>query len=86
MRFWILKDETAKWAVRPLPEFELEVAVQNVAFLTDLYSQMKKSYFEPVKLGSEFYVNHLVSMNDGDAEKYNVRHDLIALHIVSLNV
>lgn len=60
--------------MRPLPEFELEVAVQNVAFLTDLYSQMKKSYFEPVKLGSEFYLNHLVSMNDGDAEKYNVRY------------
>jgi hypothetical protein len=69
---YFLQDETAKWAVRPLPDFEIEVAVQNVAFLTDLYSQMKKSYFEPVKLGSEFYLNHLASMNDDDAQKYNV--------------
>jgi len=55
-----------------LPESQVEVAVQNVAFLTDLYSKMNLDYFEPVKFGSEFYLKHVVSMCDSDAKKYNV--------------
>ncbi|CAB3372937.1 Hypothetical predicted protein [Cloeon dipterum] len=66
-----IKDETAKWAKRPLADLELELAVQNVAFLKDLYAKMQAVYFEPVKVGSEFYLNHVSSMTDKEAEKYN---------------
>ncbi|XP_059472233.1 piRNA biogenesis protein EXD1-like [Neocloeon triangulifer] len=66
-----IRDETAKWARRPLAESELDMAVQNVTFLRELHAEMHKSYMEPVRIGSNFYLNHVVSMTDKDARKYN---------------